>query len=668
MGEAADGSAQVTVDIVQWADLRVPIVHFYSMQGRSVVQRSFIPLEDMTPAVTFDPANRPRRLMGAAGVRNVEHLESGGHALLDVHRSTVKRWLGHSESDIKRVGKQRSTLVSVPTFRNLVARREEVQATAWWEAHGSTPYATAEELMRAAGHDPNPPPIFGMVWICAGFEVVHAAERSRCVRTGGGGERQVNCRFVAPVFLNFCVPPPSSFPPIAAPSAPGRCVQADGSDESETMEDSKESKDAEGGGSSSKEDDELEVGVQGMVFMGRGLVSFPLPCSASHCAWPACARPGLLQIASVLLNLGPAHPAPFAAVKVPASTDELRAFGEKALRHALEGWFRERGLSYCTGHAGVRCTGNSDDGCVLNQWTLGVTMAGTQMTLRYQLPNPVQPLRPARFLDVHINGYLNTCSMTYGLLDGRPCPVHPEWLQRAQERVGVKFVVNDVPWLGYDSPPLPDGDDEDGGGESDGTDRDSFVVPGAELYFAFSRLPAVLGFFLPLVGHAKQCCCVSAPQYFRKGPQCTTTSYIPDIGMPYHFYNANGDMRAMFGALLRHKKGSPAPEGPVDARDIAGAAATEELVPAYAPTDCIGLFPEPKTTNQCDNCNAMVRVISKAHRAQKQRKEGTHVTVNGETIFVPKTSNSDIIRATLGPYGQVNVVDIAAETAATPSS
>ena len=129
--------------------------------------------------------------------------------------------------------------------------------------------------------------------------------------------------------------------------------------------------------------------------------------ATSHCAWPACARPGLLQIASVLLNLGPAHPAPFAAVKVPASTDELRAFGEKALRHALEGWFRERGLSYCTGHAGVRCTGNSDDGCVLNQWTLGVTMAGTQMTLRYQLPNPVQPLRPARFLDVHINGYLN---------------------------------------------------------------------------------------------------------------------------------------------------------------------------------------------------------------------------------------------------------------------
>ena len=124
------------------------------------MNRSFIPLEDTQPPVDIDQSKRRRRLLCAA---NADHLELGGHALLDTRRSTVKRWLGHSEADITSVGAQMSTLVSAHVFRQLARRSKEVQATDWWAAHKDTDFHTADELMVAAGHEPNPPLFFGMV-------------------------------------------------------------------------------------------------------------------------------------------------------------------------------------------------------------------------------------------------------------------------------------------------------------------------------------------------------------------------------------------------------------------------------------------------------------------------------------------------------------------------
>ena len=83
--------------------------------------------------------------------------------MLDIRRSVVKRWLGHSEADIKSVGKQVSTLVNVPVFCHLVRRQKAVHTTEWWAAHQNTTFHSADELMAAAGHVANPPPIFGMV-------------------------------------------------------------------------------------------------------------------------------------------------------------------------------------------------------------------------------------------------------------------------------------------------------------------------------------------------------------------------------------------------------------------------------------------------------------------------------------------------------------------------
>ena len=126
MGESAD----VVVDYVQWLDFRIPILHTYTRKYKSVVCRSFIALEDTQPPVSMiDPTNRPRLLKTAAGVDCVSLLEVGGHALLDTRRSTVKRWLGHSEADIRSAGKQFSTLVSAHVFRQLAGRSKEVQAT-----------------------------------------------------------------------------------------------------------------------------------------------------------------------------------------------------------------------------------------------------------------------------------------------------------------------------------------------------------------------------------------------------------------------------------------------------------------------------------------------------------------------------------------------------------
>ena len=234
---------------------------------------------------------------------------------------------------------------------------------------------------------------------------------------------------------------------------------------------------------------------------------------------------------------------------VPTSEGSLRDYGVKARDHALGLWFGKHGLAPCTTkHSGVRCSKASQAGCILNQWAVGAKVAGTQLTLEYTLPNPLQPLRPARFLEVRVDGNTQMCRMVYGHLDKRPCPVHPEWLARVTKAVGVEFVVNDVEWLGYDPAPLPDPE------EGEVTELDPFTVPRAELCFKFVHLRAVLDFFLPEVGHAKQCNCVTGSAYFRKGQRGTTVSYVPEVGMPYHFYDKQGDIRATFGVVFRNIK------------------------------------------------------------------------------------------------------------------
>ena len=113
----------------------VPIIHLYTLRNKSTSCRSFIPLEDTQPPVDIDQSNRRRRLLCAAKVDNADHLELGGHTLLDTRRSTVKRWLGHSEADIRSAGKQFSTLVSAHVFRQLAGRSKEVQAPVSPQGH-----------------------------------------------------------------------------------------------------------------------------------------------------------------------------------------------------------------------------------------------------------------------------------------------------------------------------------------------------------------------------------------------------------------------------------------------------------------------------------------------------------------------------------------------------
>ena len=44
---------------------------------------------------------------------------------------------------------------------------------------------------------------------------------------------------------------------------------------------------------------------------------------------------------------------------------------------------------------------------------------------------------------------------------------------------------------------------------------------------------------------------------------------------------------------------------------------------------------------------------TKASRVRKLLQDGTYITIHGESIFVPKTNNADILSATLGPFGKV---------------
>ena len=372
-----------------------------------------------------------------------------------------------------------------------------------------------------------------------------------------------------------------------------------------------------------------------------------------------------LQVANALLHLGPLAPPHEEGVVVPTSAAALRALGEQAIPRALENWFREKGLSYCTNkHSGVRCTAASAEGCILQRWAVSKADVDANMVrLEFALQNPVQPLRPARFLEVCVTTNTQMCRMVYGHLDRRPCPVSPEWLKRAKELVGVNFVVNDVVWLGYDAPPLPEPD------VGEVTERDAFIVPGAELCFKFVYLPAVLDFFLPEVGHAKQCSCVTVPAYFRKCPRGTTVSYMPEVGMPYQFYDKKGDIRATFGVILRHKRDHSTAAGRSEAASVETEAEAMEMVPAYISRDCVGLFPHyAGVPQQCDACNEVMHVVSvKNSRAKTQRTEGTYIDMYGESIFIPKSTSPTILSAVLGPFGKVSQVEAVLPTQCTRS-
>ena len=121
--------------------------------------------------------------------------------------------------------------------------------------------------------------------------------------------------------------------------------------------------------------------------------------------------------------------------------------------------------------------------------------------------------------------------------------------------------------------------------------------------------------------------------------------------MPYHFYDKQGDIRATFGVVFRNIKDHG------DVRQGSALALTAvDLVPAYIPRDCIGFFPDHhnKSGQQCESCKAMKQVVStKASRVRKLLKDGTYVTIHGESMFVPNTNNASILSATLGPFGKV---------------
>lgn len=379
---------------------------------------------------------------------------------------------------------------------------------------------------------------------------------------------------------------------------------------------------------------------------------------SADCRLPVVPR--AWQAVNALLTMGPALGAASRepGVVVPRSERELLDFGIRARDHALEGWFGSRGRSYCTANiCGGRCTGVSDAGCILQQWAVTARGSGNQLLLEYTLPNPVQPLRPSRFLEVRVDSATRLCRMVYGHLDHRPCPVHPEWLRRARESVGVEFVINSVQWVGYDAPPRSSSEEDNDVTDTPVTEKDPFTVPGAELCFKFAYLPAVLDFFLPEVGHAKQCDCITAPAYFRKAPRGTTISYIPEVAMPYQFFDEQGDIRATFAVIMPNSSRAEihARDPPDSSYGLTCPPAAVDLAPAYVPRDCIGFFPEYHgSSTKCASCRSMARVVSnKAKRVQRQLQEGTHVTVHGESIFVPKTNNPAVLSATLGPYGKV---------------
>lgn len=197
--------------------------------------------------------------------------------------------------------------------------------------------------------------------------------------------------------------------------------------------------------------------------------------------------------------------------RIPATEGEVISYAERVKRAAIRQWFAVNGLSSCVHRgAGRSCTGKDRKGCVLHTWEVKTSLVGSHVTLRYTMPNPLDPSKPLRFLEVRIDSGARACLMTYGTLGGRPCTVSQEWLDRASASAKVEFVVNDVEWLDYVCPQWPlEGDVVD-----ETEERDPVVIPKAQVGFNFYYLPAVLGFFLPEVGHAQQCVCVSSKQYF----------------------------------------------------------------------------------------------------------------------------------------------------------
>jgi len=342
--------------------------------------------------------------------------------------------------------------------------------------------------------------------------------------------------------------------------------------------------------------------------------------------------------------------------RIPATEGEVISYAERVKRAAIRQWFAVNGLSSCVHRgAGRSCTGKDRKGCVLHTWEVKTSLVGSHVTLRYTMPNPLDPSKPLRFLEVRIDSGARACLMTYGTLGGRPCTVSQEWLDRASASAKVEFVVNDVEWLDYVCPQWPlEGDVVD-----ETEERDPVVIPKAQVGFNFYYLPAVLGFFLPEVGHAQQCVCVSSKQYFcRVQAAGTGESHVPTNGMPYTFYTKAGDIRATLGAVV-----VPSPPPKENGKDHGMKPGEYDHIhvsspwtvrPVYTPNDCIGFLPVLSKSSVCEQCIQLRSVARKKFdRAHEQMRKGDNVSVRGSSLFVPRTTNPDVLKAHFGPYGKV---------------
>ena len=350
-----------------------------------------------------------------------------------------------------------------------------------------------------------------------------------------------------------------------------------------------------------------------------------------------------LQVAQSMLDL---------AAGMPSSREEVIAFGTRLLQHANRAWYADpdRGLSYCTHRGcGQRCTGKDRAGCILNSWTVDTSLIGSVITLKYTLPNPLDPARPVRFLEVTINRGTRVCLMHYGTLDGRPCTISKQWLARAKDKVGVNFTLSDVPWYDYISPPQrPNPIDEDGSSL-----KDPAVIPRAQLGFSFFHLGAVLDFFLPEVGHAQQCRCVSSKEYFRPSAS-TGGGHVPVEEMPYIFYDVSENVKATFGAVVVPQAPPAGVQMEPGEHDDIHKSALWDLRPVYVPNNCVGLFPERTKVSMCDSCHQLADIAKNKHRRALQGMQvGGSVSVRGSSLLLPKGNSPEVCRAYFGPQAEV---------------
>jgi hypothetical protein len=239
--------------------------------------------------------------------------------------------------------------------------------------------------------------------------------------------------------------------------------------------------------------------------------------------------------------------------------------------------------------------------------------------------------------------------MHYGTLDGRPCTISEQWLDRAKGKVGVNFTLSDVPWYDYISPPQrPNPIDEDGSNL-----KDPAVIPRAQLGFSFLHLEAVLDFFLPEVGHAQQCRCVFSTEYFRPSAS-TAGGDVPVEEMPYIFYDVSENVKATFGAVVVPQAPPAGVQMEPGEHDDIHKSALWDLRPVYVPNNCVGLFPERTKVSMCDSCHQLADIAKNKHRRALQGMQvGGSVSVRGSSLLLPKGNSPEVCRAYFGPQAEV---------------